>query len=47
MFLFIGEEEGEGGNGLDSARCGNSSAWLGCLLVRSLDKGRGIVFGLT
>ena len=30
MFLFIGEEEGEGGNGLDSAQCGNLLAWLGC-----------------
>ena len=35
IFFFIGEEEGEGGNGLDSARCGNLSAWLGCLLVRN------------
>ena len=35
MFLFIWEEEGEGGNGLDSAQSGNLSAWLGCLLVRN------------
>ena len=35
MFLFIGEEESEGGNGPESAQCGNLSAWLGCLLVRN------------
>lgn len=35
MFLFIWEEEGEGGNGLDSVQSGNLSAWLGCLLVRN------------